>query len=116
MGGSRKVQKKQEKQGTQVEFILAEAHLKGQLIWRLGSVPLDHVGSSHGRDIEGGFFTEEQAPAVVVQLRWRENVASRSQKGLVNSDQFPPCLLRPPSVPKSVCHSELLSKAGKVTQ
>ena len=64
--------------GAQVEAIPAKPHLKGQLIWCLGSVALDHVGSGHSRDIEGGFLTKEQAPAVVVQLRWRENVARSS--------------------------------------
>lgn len=63
------VQEWQEKQGAQVESATAKPHLKGQLIWCLGSVPLDHMSSSHGRDIEGGLFTEEQAPAMVVQLR-----------------------------------------------
>lgn len=65
------VQKRQGKQGAQVESIAAKPHLKGELIWRLGRVPLDHMGSCHGRDVERGLFTEEQAPAVVVQLRWR---------------------------------------------
>lgn len=71
MGGRRGNQKTLEKQGAQAESIPTKPHLKGELIWRLRSVALDHVGSSHGRDIEGGFFTKEQAPAVVVQLRWR---------------------------------------------
>lgn len=65
------LQRRQEKWGAREGSLPAKPHLKGQLIWCLGSVPLDHVGSSHGRDVEGGFLTEEQAPAVVVQLRRR---------------------------------------------
>lgn len=71
-GNWREGQKGQGKWGAPLESASAQPHLEGQLIWCLGCVPFDHVRSGHRGDVKGSLLTEEQSPAVVVQLRWGE--------------------------------------------
>lgn len=53
-----------------MESASPQPHLERQLVWCLGCVPFYYMGSGHRRDVKGGFLTEEQSPAMVVQLRW----------------------------------------------
>lgn len=43
-------------------------HLKGQLIGRLGTVPLDDVCSSNGRNVNGGLIMHQKMVPFVINL------------------------------------------------
>lgn len=61
----------------------------------MGCVPFHHMGSGHRRDIERGLLTQEQSPAMIVQLKWSGDVAEKGQKVTIKAETVPPC----PAVP-----------------